>query len=414
MATRKTKIFIGWNSGKYYHGDLMERAMALLLGLTGNWGKKGTGTRSWAVMGFDGISFLTRKEGPGQEEAQKLIAGMIAMRRLVAAGDPSMTAEMIQNRVAEQAGELGGLGNPFPPAFLWYHHYGYKDRWDDPENNDPSMARSFSEYLKEAVDKGWWDPSYAKAYEKVEPRVLFEAGGNMLRRQRGGQKLLLEHLWPKLEMIVSVDYRITTTGLYSDYILPAAQHYEKLGQGMPSVHTLNYILADRATPPAGESLPDAEIGLRLVAKIDELAAKRGLKEFTDRKGNVRSLENLLDRVTLGGALRDEEKRFDESVRDNAVYGILPKGTTLETLREKGQVRFTGWGRWVTGSRRPRPSSPTRCTIRCAGTPRTRSPTTPWCAGRSTTSTTSGSWRPAKSCPPTRSRRPTAAPAGASR
>ena len=54
VATRRTKIFIGWNSGKYYHGDLMERAMALLLGLTGNWGKKGTGTRSWAFMGMDG------------------------------------------------------------------------------------------------------------------------------------------------------------------------------------------------------------------------------------------------------------------------------------------------------------------------------------------------------------------------
>jgi len=343
VATRKTKIFIGWNSGKYYHGDLMERAMALLLGLTGNWGKKGTGTRSWAVMGFDGITFMIRKEGPGQEEAQKYITNLMAMRRLVSAGDPSMTAEMIQNRVAEQAGELGGMGHTFPPAFLWYHHYGYKARWDDPENNDPGMARSFSEYLKEAVDRGWWDPSYAKAYEKVEPRVLFEAGGNILRRQRGGQKLLLEHLWPKLKMIVSVDYRITTTGLHSDYILPAAQHYEKVGHGMPSVHTLNYILADRATPPAGESLADAEIGLRLVAKIDELAAKRGIKEFTDQKGNVRSLENLLDRVTLGGAVRDEEKRFDESVRDNAVYGVLPKGTTLETLREKGQVRFTSWG-----------------------------------------------------------------------
>ena len=64
VATRKTKIFIGWNSGKYYHGDLMERAMALLLGLTGNWGKKGTGTRSWAIMGMDGEAFMGRK-GPG-------------------------------------------------------------------------------------------------------------------------------------------------------------------------------------------------------------------------------------------------------------------------------------------------------------------------------------------------------------
>ena len=58
VATRRTKIFIGWNSGKYYHGDLMERAMALLLGLTGNWGRKGTGTRSWAIMGLDGVAFF--------------------------------------------------------------------------------------------------------------------------------------------------------------------------------------------------------------------------------------------------------------------------------------------------------------------------------------------------------------------
>ena len=343
VATRKTKIFIGWNSGKYYHGDLMERAMALLLGLTGNWGKKGTGTRSWAVMGMDGTTFINRKEGPGQEEAQKLIAGFIAMRRLVAADDPSMTAEMIQNRVSEGAPEMGGLGNTFPPAFLWYHQYGYKERWNDPKNNDPTMARSFGEYLKEAVDKGWWDPVYSKVYQEVEPRVLFESGGNMLRRQRGGQKLLLKHLWPKLKMIVSCDYRITTTGLYSDYILPAAQHYEKLGYSMPSVHHLNYVLCDHATPPMGESLPDVEIGLRMIGKIEERAAKRGLKEYKDRKGTVRNLENLLSRATFDGAVGDEESRFREAVADNAVYGILPKGTTLETLREKGQVRFTNWG-----------------------------------------------------------------------
>jgi nitrate reductase alpha subunit len=165
----------------------------------------------------------------------------------------------------------------------------------------------------------------------------------MLRRQRGGQKLLLEHLWPKLKMIVSCDYRMTTTGLHSDYILPAAQHYEKLGYSMPSVHHLNYVLCDRATQPMGESLPDVEIGLRMIGAIEKQAAKRGLKEYKDRKGNLHSLENLLSRVTFDGAIGDEETRFREGVLDNAVYGILPKGTTLETLREKGQVRFTNWG-----------------------------------------------------------------------
>jgi DMSO reductase family type II enzyme molybdopterin subunit len=343
VATRKTKIFIGWNSGKYYHGDLMERAMALLLGLTGNWGKRGTGTRSWAITAFDGIAFMPRKEGGGQAAAQRYIASMIAMRRLAAEADPTMTLEMIQNRVAEVAGELGGLGATMPPAFLWYYQYGYKDRWNDPDNNDPSMKRTFDEYMNEAIEKGWWDPSYAKAYQTKEPRVLFESGGNLLRRQRGGQMQLLKHLWPKLKMIVSVDYRITTTGLHSDYILPAAQHYEKLGHSMPSVHHLHYVLCDRAADPLEESLPDREIGVRLVETIERQALKRGMKSFTDPKGTIQQLEGLTSRVTLNGAVRKEEDFWDEVVRDNAVYGILPKDATLKTWREKGMFRFTGWG-----------------------------------------------------------------------
>jgi DMSO reductase family type II enzyme molybdopterin subunit len=344
VATRKTKIFIGWNSGKYYHGDLMERAMALLLGLTGNWGKKGTGTRSWAISGMDGEIMMAGKEGPGQEAAQKMIAGMIAMRRLMAADDPTLTAEMISNRMMKLAADAdGAAGFPMPPAFLWYYQYGYKERWNDAENNDPSMKRSFDEYVEEAVEKGWWDPRYAKVYKDVEPRVLFESGGNMLRRQRGGQKLLLKHLWPKLKTIVSVDYRMTTTGLYSDYILPAAQHYEKLGHSMPSVHHLNYVLCDRAEEPLGESLPDVEIGIRLLEAIEARAAARGMTEFIDATGKSRSLKSLTDAITHKGKLRDEEKRADEAIRDSAVYGILPKGTSLETLREKGHVRWENWG-----------------------------------------------------------------------
>ena len=343
VATRKTKIFIGWNSGKYYHGDLMERSMALLLGLTGNWGKKGTGTRSWAVAGWDGFVFAADKGRPGQEAAREHLANITAMQRLVTEQDPTMTLEMVANAAASASPELAGFGRMMPPVFLWYYQYGYKDRWNNPANNDPSMKRSFDEYMNEALEKGWWDASYADIYKDVEPRVLFEAGGNLLRRQRGGQNLLLENLWPKLRMIVSVDFRINTTGLYSDYILPAAQHYEKLAQSMPSVHHLNWVLSDRAVPPAGDSLSDTEIGLRLVEKIEQRAAERGIEDFVDCSGQKRSLRGLIDAATLGGALRDEEKAYDEALRDNAVYGVLPEGTNLEVLRQKGHVRWTGWG-----------------------------------------------------------------------
>ncbi len=61
---------------------------------------------------------------------------------------------------------------------------------------------------------------------------------------------------------------------------------------------------DRVVAPRGEVLSDNEIGIRLLEKI-------------------------------------EERRFDDLLRDNAVYGVLPEGTSLDTLREKGAVRFTG-------------------------------------------------------------------------
>jgi DMSO reductase family type II enzyme molybdopterin subunit len=344
VATRKTKIFIGWNSGKYYHGDLMERSMALLLGLTGNWGKKGTGTRSWAFMGMDGEIMMAAKEGAGQEAAQKHIQGLLMLRRMMAASDPTQTKEMVQNRMLEVVAETGGvMGSPVPPAFLWYYQEGYKERWNDPENNCPTMKRSFDEYVEEAIEKGWSAARYSKAFQTVEPRVLFEAGGNYLRRNRGGQKHLLKHFWPKLTLVVSVDYRITTTGLYSDYILPAAQHYEKLGQAIPSVHHLNWVLTDHAVEPQGKALPDLHISMRLLEAIERRAAARGMTEFRDSIGTVRPLEGLLSRFTQGGAIDDEEKYWDEVLRDNAVYGILPKEASLETLREKGQLRYTNWG-----------------------------------------------------------------------
>jgi DMSO reductase family type II enzyme molybdopterin subunit len=343
-ATKRTKIFSGWNSGKYYHGDLMERSMALLLALTGNWGKKGTGTRSWAVAGFDGAIFAHIKGRPGQEAARELWQRLGAMRQMLRQEDPSLTEEMVVYRGQEMgAARIGGWNRMIPPAFLWYYQYGYRERWNRKEWQDPSMKRTFDEYLQEALDKGWWDTAAARVWQKVTPRVLFEAGGNLLRRQRGGQKMLLEHLWPKLKMIVSVDFRMNTTGLYSDYILPAAQHYEKLGTTMPAIHHLHTVLGDKAVDPPDEARSDWEIGMMLIEKLEERAKARGIKQITTWDGQVWSLENMVDELTLGGALADPESDFDEAFRDDVVYGILPEGTTLETLRQRGIVRWIGWG-----------------------------------------------------------------------
>lgn len=343
-ATKRTKILSGWNTGKCYHGDLMERSMALLLALTGNWGKRGTGTRSWAISALDGVSLATSKEAPGQDAAREVYRQLLDGRRFLTADDPTMTTEMAMNRATEMgAASRAGFGGMIPPAFLWYHQYGYKERWNRKDWSDPTMKRSFDEYLDEAMEKGWWDRALANVWKDVEPRVLIEAGGNMLRRQRGGQEMLLNNLWPKLKMIVSIDFRINTTGLYSDYILPAAQHYEKLGTSMPSCHHLNFVLIDKAVEPPGEAKSDRQIGIMLTEKIEERAKARGVTQIQNRFGQTVSVEGATDRVTLKGHLRDDEAFYDEAVKDDAAYGVLPEGTTLETLREKGAIRWQSFG-----------------------------------------------------------------------
>ena len=59
----------------------------------------------------------------------------------------------------------------------------------------------------------------------------------------------------KLDLLVNVDFRMTTTGLYSDVVLPAATWYEKYDLSMtdmhPFVHSFN-----QAVPPPWEARTD--------------------------------------------------------------------------------------------------------------------------------------------------------------
>jgi anaerobic selenocysteine-containing dehydrogenase len=314
--------------------------MCLLLGLTGNWGKKGTGTRSWAVGMFDGPFVLGAKTRPGQDATRELVQGMDQVMNSMLSQDPSLTTEILLAESGYAGAEAGGT---IPPVFFWYDHCGYRDVWNEAASRDPSMKRSFDEYLQEAVERGWWKGTIQPPRD-TPPRVLIEVGGNVLRRQRGGQRMLLENLWPKLRMIVSVDWRMTTTGLHSDIILPAAQHYEKPNFPYTTPDVMNLTLSDRAVDPAGESRSEWQITLMLARKLGERAKARDLTEVTKPDGTQVRLDTLYDDISFHGALSDDDAVIDEVIRDSAVMGTIPAGTTLETLRETGSVRFTGWGR----------------------------------------------------------------------
>jgi DMSO reductase family type II enzyme molybdopterin subunit len=341
IAAKRTRILMGWNSGKYYHGDLMERAMSLLLGLTGNWGKAGVGLRSWAVGLNDGMFAVMLKDQVGREATKSARALRDQMMKSLVEQDPTLTDEMAAYKVEQLMVALLGLFTP--PAFFWYHHCGYREVWNRREYSDSGMKRSFDEYFQEACEKGWWKSADAPA-RKAEPRFLIEVGGNLLRRQRGGARMLLEHLWPKLKTIVSVDWRINTTGLCADYILPAAQHYEKMNQPYASPMHLHVLLIEKAAEPQGEARSEWQIVQDLARTLEERAKARKTKPWLLRNGEPVKLEGLGRRITKDGVLADDERLIDEVLQDSAFLGTIPPDTDLALMRRKGAVRAIGWGR----------------------------------------------------------------------
>jgi DMSO reductase family type II enzyme molybdopterin subunit len=339
VATKKTHVFEGLGTGKYYHGDLMGRAMYLLLALTGNWGKKGTGPAYWNGGPSTGIYLNEPRRRAGREEAEQLLAGLRQITDALKAEDPTRSDEIASVEMMQRASVL--MSPCVPPVWWWYYHCGYRDVWNRREWNDPSMPREFDEYVREALEKNWWAGVNVPLADKP-PRVLMEVGGNLFRRTRGGQSMFLKNLWPQLKLIVSVDIRMTTTGLFSDYVLPAAQQYER-----PHVHglaaTMFFTLLDKAVEPAGEAKPEWQIYRLLAKKLSERGKARGITEYKDGRGRTYRLDTLEEAFTGGYTMVDEEAMASDAVEATVLMGTIPEGTTMETMREKGMVRMTDWG-----------------------------------------------------------------------
>lgn len=354
VASRRTKVVCSLsNSGKHYHGDLMERAQLLLFGLTGNWGKQGTGVQAWTAAMLEGAGTIAFKQHRGPNEVFVMADMMDSLFEQAREKDPTITRAIFAIEGAKHGAGGGGM---VPPVFFWYRHAGYRESWQNKAWHDPSMKRPFDDYFNEAVEKGWWQgldfPRQAQA-----PRVLIECGGNVLRRTRGGSKMLLEHLWPELNMVVSLDIRMSTTGLFSDFVLPIANQYEKIGFGIPSTHTMNLTFCDRAIEPPGEAVNEYEAFRRLAEKLEQRARERNIRPYKDRHDQEHDLTNFHGAFTRNGVFVDEDTMADEILRDTAAIGTIPAGGSLADIRTKGYYRWQSLGTSARGLQQatdPRP------------------------------------------------------------
>ncbi|HEY6947053.1 MAG TPA: nitrate reductase subunit alpha, partial [Candidatus Acidoferrum sp.] len=143
--------------------------------------------------------------------------------------------------------------------------------------------------------------------EENWPRVWFIWRGNALMASAKGHEYFLKHylgthtntiatdmaadsvkevVWHenapqgKMDLIVDLNFRMDTSALYSDIVLPAATWYEKADLNSTDMHSFIHPLS-AAVPPCWESKSDWQIFATLAKKFSELAARHFPKPVWD-------------------------------------------------------------------------------------------------------------------------------------
>lgn len=271
FGLRKPAMIIhGAGVNHWFHNDLMNRAMILIVALTGNVGKNGGGfnhyvgqERIWPERGF---KMLAYPKGPKKQRFQNMT--------------------------------------------LWSYVHS--------KQNDPHLinGKPIEAYILESARQGWmpiWPAQDLAALTPElmhdlprKPRALFVWRANYLNQAKGNEAIL-RSLWKDLDLIVDVNYRMDTTALYSDIVLPASSYYEKTDLNSTDCHSFMHPFS-KVLDPLFESKTDWDIFGALAQKIEEVVKRKGLQPFRDEPLDwTRDMSRLHSDWCADGALvRDED------------------------------------------------------------------------------------------------------------
>lgn len=275
-------IMHGAGTNHWYHNDLNNRSMLLMLSLCGAIGKNGGGFNHYV----------------GQEK----IWPVSGLKKLCFPG--------------------GGSKQRFQNMTMWtYVHAEANDGMGAPELAAAGYSQPIRGYLFDSVDKGWM-PLYPEGClgtnksdfvnngtTTKDPKMLFIWRGNYFNQAKGNA-IVESTMYPKLDLIVDLNFHMDTSALYADIVLPAASHYEKYDINTTDLHSFAHPFTP-AIPPMFESKSDWQAYQALAAKIEERAIARGMGSFYDAKwGGNRDLSTLSSQFTNNGSIAADKDAAD--------------------------------------------------------------------------------------------------------
>ncbi|CAA4161049.1 Respiratory nitrate reductase alpha chain [Staphylococcus aureus] len=240
------------------------------------------------------------------------------------------------------------------------------------DSNEAILQRAIDEVKSKQTQFAIEDPDLKKNH----PKSLFIWRSNLISSSAKGQEYFMKHLlgtksgllatpnedekpeeitWReettgKLDLVVSLDFRMTATPLYSDIVLPAATWYEKHDLSStdmhPYVHPFN-----PAIDPLWESRSDWDIYKTLAKAFSEMAKDYLPGTFKDVVTTPLSHDTKQEISTPYGVVKDWSKGEIEAVPGRTMPNfaiverdytkIYDKYVTLGPVLEKGKVGAHG-------------------------------------------------------------------------
>lgn len=336
-TAKRPMILSSWGSNRYFHSDLMNRAKILCLALRGAIGKRGAGYHSTGWVGLDGFGIVGTLENTDNTAIAQLLYKLLGTDGLFNMGIDLVTKRKTMQEFHREVSYLAlakGDACTTNSASLNYTHQGLKDDLQR-EQAELGYPHALDEYIQEAQNKGWMPLPNEKNI-----KAWVTGGNNVLRRTNLPQRML-EHLWPKMDLIVDINPKLTFTGMNADYLLPAAGYYEKPG----FKYTIAYIpylhYCDAAVPPLGEAKNEWEIFSLLADKVQAVARSRQLAPVQTCGGREADLQNIGERFSYQRKYGpDDAEKIAQLILD---HSSSAEGFTIEELKKVGVKKFTSTG-----------------------------------------------------------------------
>ncbi len=335
---KRPMVLSSWGSNRYLHSDHMNRAKLLCLSLRGAIGRvKGAGYHSTGWIGMTGFSSTVGDTAEGWWGGVKswaqllgdsytfgLILDQIAGRKSQA---------QVEHRMAKYlTGRSGTLTNSGSQN---YNHQGIKDLLAKEE--DHLYPHALNAYVDQSQHKGWMPVCPAP---NVPPRAWITGGSNVLRRSNMPQKML-EHVWPKLELVVDLNQKFTFTGLHADYLLPAAGYYEKPGVKYTVAYIPYLHYCGAAVKPVGEAKDEWEVFHLLSRAVQDIARAHNTPTLTSCNDTQVELQTIGDRYSFNGDYGPHDaERINTRIIESS---SSTTGMTVDRLKETGIARFANTG-----------------------------------------------------------------------